>query len=261
MTPRDALAELLARVGARDGAAVFVSDEELSRWPAAAVAAMKVQNLLAKARPVASAVCPGCERECVMPVHTPPTATGKPVSFVVCDKRSDINRVPVSADRLTQWRCDAHAVVGFIAASLGLRRSEQQPNDARLLNIGLAHGDQRSQMLCLRAETILAVVAGNNALPLAELIDHHDGTYALDGGLIRQLVDSATAADDRYTPTTARREARKLETQAVYTKWQKAYRDLKRKRPGMSDVWYSQQIARTDVANGRDAETIRKHMT
>lgn len=260
MTPQDALAELLTRVGARDGAAVFVSDEELSGWPAAAVAAMKVQKLLVKARPAASSVCPGCERECVMPVHTQPVATGNSVSFVVCDKRSDINRVPVAAERLTQWRCDAHAVVGFIAASLGLRRSEQPPNDACLLTIGIAHGDKRSQMLCLRAEGGLALVAGNNALPLAELIDHNDGTYLIDGELIRQLVDSATTADDRHSPTTARREARKLATQTMYRNWQKAYRDWKRKRPGMSDVWYSKQISRTDLTNGRDAETIRKRM-
>jgi hypothetical protein len=28
----------------------------------------------------------------------------------------------------------------------------------------------------------------------------------------------------------------------------------------MSDVWYSRQIAKMDIARRRDAETIRKHM-
>jgi hypothetical protein len=54
MTPQAALIELLARVGARNGAAVFVSAEELSQWPVAAVAAMKSQKLLARARPAIS---------------------------------------------------------------------------------------------------------------------------------------------------------------------------------------------------------------
>jgi hypothetical protein len=53
MTPQAALIELLAR-GARNGAAVFVSAEELSQWPVAAVAAMKSQKLLARARPAIS---------------------------------------------------------------------------------------------------------------------------------------------------------------------------------------------------------------
>jgi hypothetical protein len=119
MTPQDALIELLARVGARNGAAVLVSAEELSQWPAAAVAAMKSQKLLTRARPASSVVCPGCERECVMPVHTLPAGPRDPASsFIVCDKRDDINRVPVSAERQKQWRCDADAVCGFIAASL-----------------------------------------------------------------------------------------------------------------------------------------------
>src|SRR3984893_1442250 len=125
MTPHAALIELLARVGARNGAAVLVSAEELSQWPAAAVAAMKSQKLLARARPAVSVVCPGCERECVMPVHTLPTEPRDPASFIVCDKRDDINRVPVSAKRLMQWRCDAGAVCGFIAASLGFGRRGQ----------------------------------------------------------------------------------------------------------------------------------------
>ena len=150
MTPQDALIELLARVGARNGAVVLVSAEELNQWPAAAVAAMKSQKLLARARPAVSVVCPGCERECVMPVHTVRAGPRGPASFIVCDKRDDINRVSVSADRLMQWRCDADAVCGFIAASLGLRRSDQHPADAGLLNIGMASGDKRSQMLSRR---------------------------------------------------------------------------------------------------------------
>ena len=33
-----------------------------------------------------------------------------------------------------------------------------------------------------------------------------------------------------------------------------AYKELKRNRRRMSDVWYSQQIAQQDIANNRDAE-------
>jgi hypothetical protein len=260
MTPQDALIELLARVGAENGAAVLVGDEELSRWPATAVAAMKSQLLLTKARPASSVICPGCERACVMPVQTLPRGSGAAASFVVCDKRSDINRVPISADRLKQWRCDANAVCGFIAASLRLRRSDQHPTDAGVLNIGIASGGKRRQMLCLKTETAPALVAGTGTLPLADLVTFRDGEYSVDDATVKELVDSATTADHRYTPSDAKRAARKLETQARYERWQKAYRSLKKQRSNKTDVWYSKQIAKQDIAAGRDAETIRKHM-
>lgn len=104
MTPLEGLLELLARVGANGGAAALVSEEELSRWPAKAVRELKSQKLLVKASPPVSVVCPGCEQECIMPVYTPPAGTRPAVSFVVCDKRDDINRVTVPAERLRQWR-------------------------------------------------------------------------------------------------------------------------------------------------------------
>jgi hypothetical protein len=260
MTPQSALIELLARVSAAQGAAVLVSDEELSQWPSVVVAAMKSQRLLAKARPAASVICPGCERECVMPVHMVPAGSRGPASFIVCDKRSDINRVVVSTEQLTQWRCDAEAVCGFLAASLGLRRSEQRSANADVWNIGIASGDKRRQALCLQADGVLSLVAGNNAMPLAELVGYRDGEYSVDVATIRRLVDSATTPDPRYTPSNAKREARKLDTQAMYEDWRKAYRDLKRQRRNMPDVWYSRQIVKMDIANGRTADTIRKHM-
>ena len=260
MTPQAALLELLARVGARNGAAVLVSDEELCQWPAEAVAAMKSQGLLAKTRPATSVVCTGCEQQCSgMRVHTGAARPSGSASFIVCDKRSDINRVPVSVARLTQWRCGAEAVRGFVAQSLGLRLSDKNSSDGDLL-IGIATGDKRRQMLCLRAEGELPLVAANNAMPLPELVGFRDGEYSFDGGLVRQLVDSATTADSRYTRSNARLEARKLDTQARYKSWSKAFRTLKKRHPNKSGAWCSQQIAKQDIAAGRSAETIRKHI-
>jgi hypothetical protein len=82
----------------------------------------------------------------------------------------------------------------------------------------------------------------------------------VDAVTVRQLVDAATATDPRYTPSNARREARKLDTLAMYEEWRKAYRALKKQRPNMSDVWYSRQVAKSEVGCGRSADTIRKHI-
>lgn len=195
-----------------------------------------------------------------MPVHTLSATKGKPSSFIVCDKRNDINRVPVPPGRLIQWQSNADLVSGFVASSLGLRSSGRITGSADRREIGVVCGDKRSQMLCLEVSGTLSLVVGNSKVPLAGFIEFHDGLYSLDAVQIGRLADSATTADDRYTPSNARREARKRDTQAMYESWRREYRALRKKRSGMSNVWYSQQIAKTDIAQGRDAETIRKRM-
>ena len=260
MTPQAALIELLGRAGARNGMAPLINTEELNQWPVAAVAAMKIQNLLVKARPAKSVVCPGCEQECSMAVNTVTRPNAPATSFVVCDKRSDINRVPILGARLAQWRCDAQAVCGFVAASLGLVQTTVQPSDAGLLPIGMARGNKRTQMLSLRVHGHLALVVGTDAMPLEDLIGFENGGFTLDHAVIHQMVDAATTADPRHTPSAAKREARKIDTQAMYATWQKAYRALLKKSPGKSDVWYSQQIAKADKVHVRDPSTIKKHM-
>ena len=196
MTPHDVLIELLARLGASDGAAVLVSEHELSQWPGAAVSTMKAQRLLTKARSASSAVCPECEEECVMPVHVLPSTMGAPSAFIICGKRSDTDRVAVSVDRLQQWQCTADAVCDFVAAALGLRRSgKRRPANADLLEIGMVTGDKRSQMLCLQKDGDLMLVAGGNKVPLVETIAYDNDTYSVDGSMIRLLVDAGTSAD------------------------------------------------------------------
>ncbi len=259
MKPEEALVELLDRVGANQSAAVLVNDDELHQWPLEAVKALQSQRLIVRTRPASSAVCPGCEQACVMPVHTVP-AENIAASFIVCDKRSDTNRVPVSPGRIIQWQCNADLVCGFIAAFLGLRRSDRQTANSDLWEIGMATGNKRSQMLCLQVNGELALVAGNSRIPLAEFIGFHDGIYSLDIALIQHLVDSAATPDNRYTPSTARIEIRKQNTKSMYENWQKTYRALKKRTPGMSDIWYSVKIEKMDIAQGRSADTIRKKM-
>jgi hypothetical protein len=77
---------------------------------------------------------------------------------------------------------------------------------------------------------------------------------------VSERVDAVTSRSNQRKPTSARREARKLDTQAKYKSWRKAYRSLKQNHPNESNVWYSQQIAKMKIAEGSSAETIRKNM-
>ena len=262
MTPRDALLDLVARVGTRGGAAVRVSETEVLQWPAEAVGALQVHRLLVRARPATTVICPGCEADCVMPVQTIPTGAGGAVQFIVCDKRSDINRVAITAAHVEQWKCRCGGPRPVCrGAALGLRRSRHGADASGTQLLGLAAGDTRHQMLGLLTHGDVTLVVADTVVFLADLIDFGHGVYTLDTAAIRHLVDGATTADPRYTPSTTRREARPLDTQARYVRWQKAYRALKQRRPQMSDVWYARQLAKQAVAAGCHADTIRKHMT
>lgn len=258
MTPLAVIVELLARLGASRGAPIFVNARELDEWPVAAVMSLRAQQVLTPARPATSVTCRGCERACRMRVHTLPSPSNGHQSFVVCDKRDDINRVHVPDDELRLWRFDAENVCAFISASLGFSRAAGVAKDG-LWPIGVAAGAKRRQMLSLRPAPSPELVAGNAAMPLPELFEFRRGVFSLNAAAVSRLVDSSTTGDARYTPNNARREARKLDTQALHRQWQTAYRALKRRHPDKSDSWCASRIAEKD-ASRRSAGTVRKNM-
>ena len=86
-------------------------------------------------------------------------------------------------------------------------------------------------MLGLRTRGDVTLVVADMAVALADLLDFTRGACVLDTAAIRHLVDAATTADPRYTPNQARREARTLDTQARYARWQTAYRALADRLP------------------------------
>ena len=263
MSPEAVLIEVLDRVAGSRDHTTRISARELAGWPRDAVAALKSQRLLRRTRPATSTVCPGCEQQCAMPVYTvvgPGASPGQTDrwSFIVCDKRDDINRVTVEPDRLTRWQSSTDAVCDFVVDCLRLRPSGNRTGRAGLMEIGMANGRKRRQMLCLRADGELELVAGEGAVALAEVVDFNRGHYGLEKARLRRLVDTSAMTDARYTPTRAGRAARKRAIQARDQALREAYLQLKRERPGMTGAWYAQQIAKRDCAGGLSPETIRK---
>lgn len=258
MTAEEAFVEMLARVAAAK--TIFITELELNQWPPNAVTALKAQKLVTKAQPANSVVCPGCEEACSMPVEQIHAASGKPTLFVVCDKRDDINRVTIEANQLIRWQASLTNIARFIGHCLSLRWNGAPTESGEALQIGIVKGRKKSQMLCLCSEKELNLLAGSNQLPLAEVIEFAKERYGLDVETITQLVDATTTSEARYTPSNARREARKLETQERYETWNKEYRQLKKAKPGMSKSWYATKISKMDIADRKSSETIRKNM-
>lgn len=234
--------------------------EQVRRWPKGAIDTFQDAGWLKPGDLAETVECPGCEEICQMPVEKFPGDNGQSIrAFVACEDRN-FGRVKIPQARLQQWQLTQGQLARWIADTLSLRFSGKRLDEGNLLELGLVSGDNRAQMICLHMAGELALVAGSNSIPLVDAIQLIDGALSLDTDLIRQLVDTSVTGDARYTPNTARREVRKLETAAMYEQWRKEYRALKKRRPNMSDVWYSQQIAKMECAHGRSAGTIKKNM-
>ena len=234
MTAGDAFAELLARVGANQGAAVLIGAQELSAWPQAAVAVMKTQKLLVKARPAASVVCPGCERECVMPVHVPPAQGAASRAFVVCDKRSDINRVNVPIDRLEQWQASGEAVADLIARLLDLRRPRSRDSDAARWEIGMLKGAKHAGHLVLLGNGELTLSIAGHTIVLADVLDVDGERIVIDRRMLVRRVDHPVAGAGDAESAAARRDRIKARVRAEKEKGTRAFLKVVAEEEGIS---------------------------
>jgi hypothetical protein len=223
MTPQDALCELLARLGASKGAAVLISEEELSRWPAAAVKAMKSEKLLLKARHATSVVCPGCEQACTMPVHTRPAETRIAAPFIVCDKRSDINRVAVPISRLEQWRASGLAMADMLAALLGLRRPDSSDTSTGRREVGIFKGAKGSSHLVLLADGRLTLTLAGHSIALADILTHEGNGFELDKRTLFRLLDRPVGSAGDAESAAQRRARIKKRVQTEKDKGNRAF--------------------------------------
>lgn len=208
MSPAGTLLELLARIAARRGASVHVSNAELQHWPQTVVAACQSAGLILPGKPATSAVCSGCERVCCMPVEFQEDETGTtvdpPFAFVFCDKRQDIGRVEVAIATLVQWRTSGQVLGDVLAGLLGMERGAVAINDGQHWRIGQVEGKKHRSPLVLHAddpEGPTLNVAGHT-VPVAEVLTISKNKLTLDVAALVKLVNNPAGreAEEAETP-------------------------------------------------------------
>lgn len=247
MTPQAVLTELLDRIAASHGTPVLIGADELADWPAEAVTALQTQGVITKARPAVSAVCPGCERECVMPVYTPPGTGQATGAFIVCDKRSDINRVSVPLDRLEQWQVSGDSIAAMLAGLLGLHRSGQDDASSGRWEVGLLKGAKHSSHVVMRTGNGLTLELAGHSVSLAEVLALENGAFSVDKRALTRLVDQPVAGAGDVESAAQRRERLKKRVQALKAKGVRAFLKTVAEEEGIS-VSRLKQLLKDDPA-------------
>lgn len=234
MTPEAILIELLDRVGSQNGSPVVITNHDLKGWPGTVVAVMKAKSLLSKSQPATSAVCPGCEKECVMPVHVQSTKGHTQEGFVVCDKRSDINRVSIPVSSLEQWQISGYSIAGLLTDLLGLIRSGLDNTIATRWEIGLLKGTKHSSHLVLIADNVLTLSMAGHSIGLTDVLTFEDETFKVDKNRLIRMVDQPVAGAGDTESAAQRRKRLKKRVDELKAKGVRAFLKTVAEEEGIS---------------------------
>ncbi|QPJ64812.1 MAG: hypothetical protein G3M78_05180 [Candidatus Nitrohelix vancouverensis] len=258
MTLDDVLEDIIVLLGSEGDCSL--GWELIREWPDGAIEIFQTAEWLKDVNSAKSVVCPGCEENCFMPVHTSSGKTENSFSaYVACDRCDDMGRIPIPPEYLQRWQLTEKQVALWISRELGIKGQLRKDNETGNFLIEGVQGKRKTGCFELVCNEPTSIKISEYSLPLLELVYCDGDQLKFDRRAIFDLIDRPPPSD-RYKPSTARREVNKLETQARHKSWQKAYRELKRKNPKKSDNWCALQISNMDIAQGRDSETIRKNM-
>ena len=233
-------------------------------WPDGALEKLLELGIMVSAAKAQSLVCGGCEQECFMNVLTQASKHKKTTrAFIVCDDaeiQSQIGRIEIPLEQLQQWQCSAKQIAKVIADLLNIKDKIEQKSGQNNIRIGMLQGSKGRRWLSLNTQPLSLEVNGYT-VPIEEILFFEGTQLTIDQWRINELVNSNPRnIGKKYTPSTDKREASKRKTQAMYQDWNDAYLKLRKKKPGNSDVWYSQQIARMPVGQGKSYRYILRKM-
>lgn len=202
----DVLCEIFERLSAEDGLTINISEYELNQWPLNLITSLKECGVLKKTQPASSVICQGCEFECLMPVHVLTDTNQSPKVFIVCDKRNDINRVPVALSFLEQWQVSGDSIADLIAKLLEIKRANYNGSDKSRWEIGLFKGTKLSSHLILISDGQLKLSLAGHSLPLLQLLTFDKSKFIIDKKLLNRLVNKPIAAAGNSESAKQRRE-------------------------------------------------------
>jgi hypothetical protein len=266
MTLNDVLLSLLEPTGAKGGTHL-VSWDTVQQWPVDALDKMVESGILTTAAPAQSIECRECDNRCFMEIHRLPGADKRPDrAFIVCDDpemQGQMGRIQIPLVQLQQWKVTALQLARVTAGLLAIECKAEDRHGQTNIRIGMIRGKKGRRWLSLN-KSPLTLEINDHRLPLEEVLFFEDEVLTIDRKRIDQLINKApSTSGKKYKPSTEKRETGKRETEAMHADWQEEYLKLRRKYPPTTrqpDSWIAKQIAKLDIAQGRDSETIRKNM-
>ncbi len=254
-----ALSSIYGGLDASDGG-LLVGWSEAQEWPDGALDVFLASGILVSKTKARSIECLGCEYRCYKDVEV--TRIGKQSRvFIVCDvpeMQSEMGRVMVPMERLHQWQCGVMGIAGIVQRLLGLEYELDSTHAS--LKLGMLKSPHGRRWISLNQGPLTLEINGVQ-VPIDEILYFDHQELVLDMVRIEELLKVKPENRGKaYNPSVTKREVRKLQTQAMYQDWKDAYIRLNKKNPDKSATWVSKQIAKMDVANGKDAQTIYKNM-
>ena len=266
MTLNDVLLSLLEALDST-GETHLVGWDTVQQWLDGALGTLLDSGILTDAKPALSVECRECTNRCFMDVHQLSGGDNKPArAFVICDDpemQGQMGRIEIPMERLRQWRVTALQLAKVVAELVSIECKAEDRHGQGNIRIGMVKGKNGRRWLSLN-KSPLTLEINDHPLPLEEVLFFEDGTLAIDRMRIDQLIDKApSSGGKKHKPSTKKREAGKRKTEAMHEDWQDEYLRLRRIHPDTvrhSDSWIAKQIAKLDIAQNRDSETIRKNM-
>ena len=167
-----------------------------------------------------------------------------------------MGRTQVNMQDLNQWQVSERQIAQIVANLYGHSKAPIQKNG--LWQIGLIQGKHAGMLLLdFHANDGVQCVINNERVSLVEVMTSDGNDFMFDMVRIQKMATAGVQAVGKFS---LQREVGKSKTQLQYEAWQKNYKEIKSKNPTQSDVWIAQKIEKSDVANGRDWQTIKKHM-
>lgn len=256
-----ALNDLLSAVESSKAQTMFGYDT-VQQWQEGVLSALLSQGLLRKATVADALECRGCEEHCISDVLVR-TNDVESRAHIVCEvpeRQAEMGLVSVPLERLQQWQSSPAMVARFIADALGLDAEISTPKKTTL-RLGMLPGPHGRRWVSLLLVDTLTLEVGQQPIPVTELLFVNNGSVVLDEQRVQGILSlEADSVSRPYAPNTDKQEARKQATEAMRQDWKDAHEQLQTQNPGKTKRWYSIHIARLPVAQGRDAETIRRRL-
>jgi hypothetical protein len=262
VTFNDVLFSLIVQLRA-ENKTCLISWEDVQHWPCDALDRFIQLELVSSASIAQSVECDACDKHCFMDVVS---LANNDLSlcraFIVCDDadmQSQMGRVSIPLEKLQQWQCSVKQLAKIVGGLLGFKDKITVVNDS-LIKLGMLKSSKGRRWVCLNTVD-LSIEINQHAVFIEEILFFEDNQLLIDHDCICDLLNREPLTHGKpYRPSIDRREARKCETQAMYQDWKDEYLRLSKQHPTKSKKWCSLQIAKMDIAKGKDAETIRKKM-